>query len=85
MTCQACDRAAEEPSHDFTATCRGCWARSVARSPLFHAAKDATRDDPEREAKREAYRALMQRFSLTHQEVLAALETDVLTRSASAR
>lgn len=81
MTCKDCDTAAARLWHGVTATCRGCWARSVSRSQAFKEARDADPDDPEREAKRDAYRQRLQALSLTHQEVLAAAEADALHRN----
>lgn len=81
MTCEDCTKAAEGPHHGFRSTCRTCWARAVASSQAFKDARDASADDPERPAKRDAYRRRLFALSLTHQEVLAAAEADALHRN----
>jgi hypothetical protein len=71
LTCEDCTKAAEGLHHGFTSTCRGCWARTVARSPDFARVRAAQWVDRE-------YLALLARFGLTHNEVKAAAETDKL-------
>lgn len=79
MTCPDCQAATKGPHHGFRSTCRTCWARAVARSQAFKDARDAAADDPERPAKRDAYRRRLFALSLTHQEVLDAAAVDKLT------
>ena len=69
--CPSCTEAAQQVSHAFHAGCRGCCARAAARSPQFAAARKAgVLDRP--------YRALLDQFGLTHDEVRAAHQADML-------
>jgi hypothetical protein len=68
-TCQDCTRAAAEPWHGFKAQCQGCCARAAARSPHFRRVRDAGMQD-------RAYRALLEKFGLSHDEVKAAAAAD---------
>lgn len=78
--CPACAAAADYPAYVFHANCRGCCARSIARSPQFHAAHKAgiqTHD----------YRRILEQIGaqvqppLTHAEVVAAHAADALNRT----
>jgi hypothetical protein len=45
--CQDCDRASRELWHGITAECKGCAARSIARSPqFFRVRKRLNANDP---------------------------------------
>lgn len=74
--CPDCQSATERLHHGFQATCRGCWARMVARSPDFARVRLAQWVD-------KPYLALLARFGLTHNEVKAEFERDALCKSAS--
>jgi hypothetical protein len=71
--CEDCKHASLEPWHGFTANCRGCWARTVARSPDFARVRAAQWVDRD-------YLALLARFGLTHNEVKAAAEVDFMSK-----
>lgn len=71
MTCKDCSTATERIWHGFGAFCRGCWARGISRGPDYHRVKSAGRLD-------KPYLDLLQRTSVTHQEVKAAAETDAM-------
>ena len=71
--CPACAEAARQESHLFHDGCRGCCARSAARSPQFSAARKTGRLD-------RPYRALLEQFDLTHDEVRAAHQADMLRK-----
>ena len=77
--CPACATAATEVHYEFHASCRGCCARSIARSPqAFEARKTGTQP--------RAYRALLEQIggvctpALTHGEVKAAAASDMALR-----
>lgn len=71
-TCGACAEAAEAVSHAFTGGCKGCCARAVARSPqAFKARSTGDKYEP-------SYRALLEQFGITHNDVLAAYKADQL-------
>jgi hypothetical protein len=81
--CPACATATERPHWEFRADCRGCCARSIARSPQFFAArKVGGAAGPEVRA----YRALLEQVgglvkpALTHDDVRAAYAADALNR-----
>lgn len=64
------DESARRSAHwYFTAHCRGCCARSAARSPHFF-------DSRKTERQTTGYRMLLQQFGLTHDEVKAAYAAD---------
>jgi hypothetical protein len=67
--CPACTKAAQRVSHEFRASCRGCCARALARSPHFRRVRDAgVQDQP--------YRLALQQFGLEHADVRAAAAAD---------
>lgn len=67
--CPACTDAAKRPSHEFIAGCLGCYARTVARSPHFDRVRHAGALD-------RRYLALLEQFSVSHDEVKAAAAID---------
>lgn len=75
--CQACADAATAPAYVFHANCRGCCARSIARSPQFFEARKAG-------IQTRAYRAILEQIGaqvqppLTHAEVVAAHAADAV-------
>lgn len=69
MTCEACSTAAQRESAMFHAGCRGCMARAAARSPQYRQARDTGRQDSK-------YRALLDTYGVSHDEVRAAAEAD---------
>jgi hypothetical protein len=71
MTCDACEAAHRKVWHIFHAGCKGCAARAVARGPNFHEARQTGRGGWR-------YRAELQQFGLTHEEVKAEAALDVL-------
>lgn len=77
MTCPACTQAAAVPHWgEFVADCRGCCARAAARSPQFFAARQTG-------TQTRAYRALLEQFGLTHDEVRAAHAADAHAKEAA--
>lgn len=74
MTCEDCDTAAARLWHGMTATCRGCWARSVSRDHAFARVMAAGWLD-------RPYLDLCGRFGVTHNEVKKAAEADALHRN----
>jgi hypothetical protein len=70
-TCPECATSAREPWHHFTGGCKGCAARSIARSPHFHRVSQAGMQD-------RAYRMALQQFAVSHEEVKAAAASDAL-------
>lgn len=75
MTCPACTTAAQQVSAMFHAGCPGCMARSAARSPQFHEARQAGKLTTD-------YRDLLQRLGVTHEAVKAAAAVDFESRAA---
>lgn len=73
MTCKDCEAAATKVWALFTAGCTGCQARAVARSPQCW---DAARKGRQTQA----YRDLLQRFEVSHQQVLEAAQSDFQCR-----
>jgi hypothetical protein len=71
MSCSDCQAAAGQPHHGFTASCRGCQARALARSPAFAEARRAQRLTPD-------YRNALERLGLSHEEVKDAARADAL-------
>lgn len=67
--CHACIAASEWASGLFVAGCKGCDARQIARGPDFHRCRTAGRQD-------KAYRDLLTRAGVTHEEVIAAAAND---------
>jgi hypothetical protein len=72
--CQDCEKAASVEWWQFSANCMGCRARAAARSPQFFDAKK-TGSQPR------PYRALLQQFALTHEQVRTAAKEDAFMRS----
>lgn len=73
MTCKDCEAAAEKVWGVFVAGCKGCKARMIARSPqCFEAARTGRQTA--------AYRELLARFDVTHQQVLEAAQKDFQCR-----
>lgn len=64
MSCTDCTTARSIQWHGFTADCKGCIARSVARSPIAFEAKKEGRQTP-------AYRELLAKLGVTHDQVKA--------------
>ena len=75
MTCEHCEAAATKVWGVFVAGCKGCQARAVARSPqCFEAARTGRQTA--------AYRELLTRFDVSHQQVLEAAQRDFQSRRA---
>ena len=72
MTCPDCTQAAREVWHAFSADCAGCAARALARGPHYRRCRDAGRLDRH-------YRAALDQFKLSHEQVRAAAAADRLT------
>lgn len=69
--CSACKSASTSPAWgEFRAGCRQCSARAASRSPQFY---DARRKG----VQTREYRALLEQFGLTHEEVNAAFHADL--------
>lgn len=67
--CTDCLAAAKRAHHGFTANCRGCCARALARGPHFRRVREAGSLD-------RAYRLALEQFGLDHLEVRAAAQAD---------
>lgn len=73
--CPDCQGATNAIWGVFTAGCKGCQARMVARSPeCFEAARTGRQTA--------AYRELLTRFDVSHQQVLEAAQRDFQSRRA---
>jgi hypothetical protein len=78
--CPDCTAAAAGTHWEFSADCRGCCARSIARSPQFFEARKAG-DKHDRK-----YRALLEQIGglckppVTHNEVSQAAASDAALR-----
>jgi len=70
--CKDCAQASAQVWHIFSADCPGCAARALARGPHFKRCRDAGRLDRQ-------YRAALDLFGLTHEQVRAAAAVDRLT------
>ena len=70
-SCEFCVASAAGPCHGFRRDCRGCAARTAARSPFFFDSKRAGKQTHD-------YRALIDRLGVTHDEVIAAARADRL-------
>ena len=70
--CPDCAKAAAGVWHGFRAGCQGCCARATARGPNF--ARVRTTGSQDRQ-----YRAQLQQFGLTHEQVKAAAAADFIT------
>jgi hypothetical protein len=84
MTCPACQAAATTPHWGaFHAGCRGCCARSIARSHVFFAARQA---DNTAGPETRKYRQLLEQVGglhkppIAHSEVMAAFKADAMNR-----
>jgi hypothetical protein len=83
MTCQSCEVAAIEPCWSFAMGCRGCCARSIARSPQFFAGR---REDNATGPEARKYRELLRQVGglhkppITHREVLEAFKADAVNK-----
>lgn len=73
MTCENCQKASERPWHEFTANCRGCWARGISRGPDFARVRESKFLD-------KPYLELLQRTSVTHQEARDAHAVDFMAQ-----
>jgi hypothetical protein len=77
--CPACTAAAEAPHWLFHADCRGCCARSIARSPQAYEARKAGKQT-------RGYAELLRQIgglhkpAITHAEARAAFEADAVNR-----
>jgi len=69
MSCEDCTKAATQVWHGFTMGCQGCCARATARGPNFHRVRTTGSQD-------RPYRAQLQQFGLTHEQVKAAALND---------
>lgn len=85
MKCAACATAAERVSATFHAGCRGCMARSAARSPQYREARNAGRIT-------HGYRLLLEQYygagcdlAKAHDEVKAAAAADFESCAEAAR
>ena len=70
-SCEFCAQSAAGPCHGFRFDCRGCAARTAARSQPFAESRAAKKQTQE-------YRALIDRLGVTHDEVIAAARADRL-------
>lgn len=77
MNCLDCATAAKQPHHGFTADCRSCCARAAARSPHYARVRDAGKLDRD-------YRAMLEQFKLSHDQLKAAAAIDALDCIAAA-
>lgn len=76
--CLDCAYAAEEDHWLFTGACKGCAARAAARSPQFFAVRKAGgKSGPETRG----YRALLDQYGVTHDQVREAAAADAFMRS----
>lgn len=73
MKCLDCSTAAEQQHHGFMADCPGCCARAAARSPHFARVRKLGKQD-------RGYRALLEHFGLSHEQVKAAADADAVTK-----
>ena len=73
--CPDCAAAATEPHHGFRSGCKGCQARSFARSMLYWQASMSGKQFA-------AYREQLGRLGLTHADVKAAAAADALITGA---
>jgi hypothetical protein len=87
MTCPACTAATEAPAFVFYAGCRGCTARTIARSQTFWQARQAN-DSNAPETLR--YREMLAQVGgghippLAHSEVMAAFKSDAAQKQEEA-
>ena len=71
MSCEDCTKAAAGVWHGFRASCHGCTARAVARTPQHAEARSAR-------VLTQAYRAALLKAGVTHQQVKDAAALDRL-------
>lgn len=76
-SCPECQTASAQPHHGFAMGCAGCCARAAARSPHFFRVRQAGMQDRQ-------YRALLEQFGLTHDQVKAAHASDAINLQATA-
>jgi len=74
MPCHDCAIAATQTHHGFSAGCIGCCARAAARSPQYARVRDAGKLDRD-------YRALLEQFKLTHEQVKQASWLDAAAKA----
>jgi hypothetical protein len=74
--CPNCAAASQREHWEFSANCIGCRARRVARSPQYFKCKKEGKQT-------RGYRALLQQFGLTHEQVRAAADCDAHVRKGS--
>lgn len=72
--CEDCWEATQKPHHGFTAACKGCCARAASRSPHYRRYRDNGVQDRE-------YRGLLTQFDLKHADVVAAAQSDAMSRN----
>lgn len=72
MTCHDCEASRRALWHGFKAECMGCKARAVARSPQFSECRKSGKQAL-------AYRALLSKVGVTHEQVKAAFAADALS------
>lgn len=73
MTCEACTTSAERVFHEFRQGCMDCCARAIARGHHFFRVRQAGQQDRQ-------YRALLQQFGATHEQVKAAYAADAMSK-----
>lgn len=76
MTCPDCELASAQPHHGFAMGCAGCCARAAARSPHFDRVRRAGQQDRQ-------YRAMLEQFGLSHEQVKEAARLDALRKVAT--
>lgn len=76
LECFDCMSAAAGPHHGFANGCRGCCARAASRSPHFARVRQLGRLDRQ-------YRALLEQFGLTHEQVKDAADNDAMQQTAA--
>jgi hypothetical protein len=74
--CLNCSAATERPHWKFTMGCNGCCARAAARSPQFFESRKTGQLS-------RGYRALLEQFGLTHDQVKAAHAADACSKEAA--
>jgi hypothetical protein len=87
MTCPACTAATESASYLFYAGCRGCTARTIARSQTFWQARQANDSNaPETLRYREMLAQVGGGFvpAVAHSEVMAAFKSDAAQKQEEA-
>jgi hypothetical protein len=83
MPCQSCAVAAVEPCWSFAMGCRGCCARSIARSPQAFEARKLGQQT-------RGYRELLRQVGglhvppIEHSEVVAAYQADAVNHKTEA-